>query len=116
MIRDEIKNLKSSPGDLRKFGLTVGSVFLLLGLWFAWRGKSIFPWLLAPGAGLLLLGAAVPRALKSVYIGWMTFALVLGLIVSTTLLTLFYYLVLTPIGLIARLAGKDFLNRPFGQP
>jgi hypothetical protein len=37
--------------------------------------------------------------------------MLLGLVVSTVLLTLFFYLVVTPIGLLARASGKDFLSR-----
>jgi hypothetical protein len=41
----------------------------------------------------------------------MSLALVLGLLVSTLLLALLFYLVVTPVGLLARLCGKDFLQR-----
>ena len=54
----------------------------------------------------MLLGAVWPRALKWVYIAWMTLALVLGLVVSTVLLTVFYYAVVTPIGLLAPLSAR----------
>lgn len=115
MIREELKHLKTEPRDLRKFGLMVGGVFLLLGLWFVFRHKPWHAWFWIPGALLIAMGAAVPRALKQIYLGWMSLALVLGLIVSTLLLTLFYYLVVTPIGLAARLFGKDFLERKFSS-
>ena len=59
----------------------------------------------------MVFGLALPKALKWVYIAWMSLALVLGLLVSTLLLTVFFYLVVTPTGLIARLLGKDFLHR-----
>jgi len=49
--------------------------------------------------------------LKWIYVGWMTFSLTLGTIVSTVLLTLLFYLVVTPTGLIARAIGKDFLSQ-----
>ena len=114
MIREEIKSLKTGERELRKFGLTVGGVFALLGCWFWWRGKTHFPYFLVPGV-LLLLGALVPRALKFIYIGWMSLAFILGFAVSTTLLTLLFYLIVTPIGLISRLAGRDFLNRKFDR-
>ena len=71
----------------------------------------MYPWLLWPGVPLVVLGAVLPRSLKWVYVAWMTLAMVLGAIVSTILLVLLFYLVVTPIGLIARLAGKDFLSR-----
>jgi hypothetical protein len=110
MIRTELKRLKLGPKDLRKFGLLVGGAFLLLGGWFLFRHKSWYPWFLAPGVLLVGLGLVAPRALKQAYLGWMAMAFALGLVVSTVLLTLFYYLVVTPVGLLAKLVGKDFLG------
>jgi len=89
----------------------VGAVFTLLGVWFWWRGKGRYPYFLAPGAVLLGLGAGAPRALRLIYVGWMSLAFLLGFAVSNILLTLFFYVIVTPVGLLARLAGKDFLNR-----
>ena len=111
MLRDEIKQLQTAPKDLRKFGLLVGGIFCLLALWWWWRGKLFYPYALIPGIPLVILGAVLPRALKWIYIGWMSLALVLGLIVSTILLTVFFYAVVTPIGLVARLMKKDFMTR-----
>ena len=112
MLREDIKGLqKATPRDFRKFGLTVGSVFLGLGLLFCLRHKPYYWSMLAPGVPLVVLGAVLPCSLKWIYVLWMTFAIVLGAIVSTILLTLVFYLVVTPIALLARLAGKDFLAR-----
>ncbi len=113
MLREEIKQLKTGPRELRHFGLLVGGVLTLLGLWFWWRGKARYPCFLAPGILLMILGAVFPRALRSVYIGWMALALALGWIGSNVLLTLFFYFIVTPIGLVARLTGTDFLHRRF---
>jgi len=110
MIWQDIKQLKTGPRDLRKFGLLVGGVFAVLGILLWLRGKGHFAYFLAPGAMLLVAGLVFPKALKPVYIGWMSLALVLGLVVSTVLLTVFFFLVITPVGLVARLAGKDFLR------
>ena len=110
-IAQELKHLKTGPSDLRKFGLLVGGVFIGLGLLFLWRDKTWYWILLAVGTPLVLLGTIFPRSLKYVYIVWMGLAFCLGLVVSTILLTLFFYLVFTPMGLLARLAGKDFLSR-----
>lgn len=113
VIREELKHLKTEPRDLRKFGLMVGGVFVALGLWFVFRHKPWHAWFWAPGALLMGFGVVLPATLKRVYLGWMALAFALGLVVSTLLLTLFYYLVVTPIGLAARLCGKDFLERRF---
>jgi hypothetical protein len=110
MLGREIKELKTGARELRKFGLLVGGVFALLGLLMWVRHKPQVPWFLGPGVVLMAAGAAVPRALKPIYIAWMALALTLGLVVSTVILTLFFFLVITPIGWAARLLGKDFLR------
>jgi hypothetical protein len=111
VIREELKHLKTEPRDLRKFGLMVGGVFLALGLWFVFRHKPWHAWFWTLGTLLIILGGLAPRALKHVYISWMALAFTLGLIVSTVLLTVFFYVVVTPVGLAARVLGKDFLGR-----
>jgi len=110
MIREEIKELKTGIRELRNFGLLVGAVLVALGLLFLLRSKARYPYFLAPGVLLLVLGAAFPRGLRYAYVAWMSLAIVLGFIVSTVILTLFFILVITPIGLTARLLGKDFLR------
>jgi hypothetical protein len=109
-IREDIKQLKTSDRDLRKFGLMVGGVFAALGVLFLWRHKPVGPYLLWPGVVLVLLGAILPRALKWVYVAWMSVAFVLGFVMAHVILTLLFYLLLMPIGLVARLVGKDFLS------
>lgn len=110
MILQEIKQLKTGPRELRKFGLLVGGVLGALGLTVLARGRGYYPYLLAPGLALLALGAAWPRALKHVYVGWMSLAIVLGFVVSNVILTFFFFLVITPMGCLARLFGRDFLR------
>lgn len=110
MILEEIKELKTGERELRKFGLLVGGVLLVLGILFLVRGKRHFPWFLGPGVALLLMGLLVPRSLKQVYIAWMSIAIAMGLVVSTVILTLFFFFVITPVGWVARLSGRDFLG------
>ena len=109
-IREDIKQLKTGDRDLRKFGLMVGGVFVLLGLLFLWRHPGRSPYFLWPGGALMVLGAILPRALKWVYVGWMSIAFALGLVMAHVILTLFFFLIITPIGLMARLFGQDFLS------
>ena|SRR5258706_1134690 len=112
MLRKDIQELlKVSVHDLRKFGVTVGIVFCALGFWFFLRHKPYYWPVLATGVPLLALGVILPRSLKWIYAGWMALAMVLGATVSTILLTALFYLVVTPIGLMARVVGKDFLSR-----
>ena len=109
-IRDDLKQLKTDPRTMRKFGLVVGGVLLALGLLFLLRHKAHWPYFAWPGAALMAFGAALPRALKQVYLAWMSVAVVLGFVMSKVILTLFFFLVMMPVGLFARLFGKDFLG------
>jgi hypothetical protein len=95
---------------LRHFGLLVGGVLVALGLFFLVRQKAYYLFFLLPGGALVVSGLLFPKALKHVYIAWMTMAIVLGFVVARVILTLFFFLVVTPIGWICRLAGKDFLR------
>ena len=110
MIQDDLQKLSTKTVDLRKFGLMVGGAFFLLGGWLLLRHKVAAPYFLAVGLLLGVSGLVAPRALKIVYIAWMSLALTMGLFISTLILTLFYFLVVTPLGLTGRLFGKDFLS------
>ena len=109
-IREDIKQLKTGDRDLRKFGLLVGGVFAALGLIMLLRHKAHYPSFLWPGVALVVVGAILPRALKWIYLAWMSVAFVLGFVMAHVILMLFFFLVITPIGLLARLFGKDFLS------
>ena len=111
MFLEEIKQIKTGERELRKFGLLVGGVFAALGLLMWLRGKPHFPYFLGPGVLLAGAGWLFPKVLRGLYIVWMSLAIVMGYLVSNVILTLFFFLVITPIGLAARLAGKDFLQQ-----
>lgn len=110
-IRQEIQGLQTDIPTLRKFGLVVGGVFVAIAAFLYWREVS---WALIPGyigAPLVVLGAVFPAILKPIYIGWMSMAFVLGSIVTRILLTIFFFLVITPVGLFFKLIGRDALTR-----
>ena len=109
-IRQQINDLKTDTPDLRKFGLLVGGVLCVFGLLLLLRHKTNYPYLFWPGAVLIAFGAVWSRALKYPYLVWMTIAFALGFVMARVILTVFFFVLLTPIGLLARLFGKDFLN------
>jgi hypothetical protein len=114
-IRADLKKLNTGARDLRKFGLTVGGVFILLGLLLLLRHRASYLSFLGAGALLTAFGVIWPRALKYVYIAWMALAFALGFVMSNVILTLFFFLFVTPIGLLARLFQKDFLARKWDK-
>ncbi|MFH1800894.1 MAG: SxtJ family membrane protein [Candidatus Omnitrophota bacterium] len=109
-IVKEIKKIESSRKKLREFGFVVGGVLCVLGILFYWRGRGSFPYFLVPGIFLVIAGAIIPSILKPVQKAWMTLAVLMGWVMTRVLLSLLFYLAITPIGLILRLMGKDLLD------
>src|SRR5919205_3231201 len=101
----------------REFGLLVGAVFSLLGLWWFYRGKfAVAAYVFTiTGAGLVLLGAALPRVLLVPRKFWMKLAEALSYVSSRIILGIIFFLVLTPIGLVKRAMGWDPLQRRSGS-
>lgn len=111
MLIEEIRKIKSSKGDLKKFGLTVGGILLLIGLFLFYKQRSSAVYWMVAGSILIVLAFSAPMVLKPLNKIWMTFGIILGWIMSRVVLIILFYLVLTPTGLIAKLVGKDFLDR-----
>jgi len=107
---EEFRKIKSSPKELREFGVLVGTVLGVLGAFLWWRGKPVFLPFLAAGFLLVITGVTVPKILKPLQKIWMGLALVLGSVMTRVILTAVFCLVLTPIGILIRLSGKDLLN------
>lgn len=107
---DEIKNIKNETRDSRKFGITVGLLLVVLAGYFFWKGEGTFEIVLFLGLALGLLGLVMPVVLKPVNWLWMVLAVILGWIMTRVILSLMYYVVITPIATISRLSGKDFLH------
>ncbi|MEW5795018.1 MAG: SxtJ family membrane protein [Candidatus Zixiibacteriota bacterium] len=105
--------LQADTKTLRRFGLVMAVPLLIIAAILYWKGYASTPWW-AGVAGLFgLLGLALPIVLKPVYIVWMTFAYYLSFVMTFVILTLFFFLVMTPAGLIMRLFGKDPMDRRF---
>jgi hypothetical protein len=100
-----------SRSDLRRFGLSVGGVFLVLAALSRWRGHEIAPLVMA-SAGVLLVvpGLLAPGVLEPVRRGWLRGAAVIGDVNARVLLTVLYYLVVAPIGFVMRWR-RDPLDR-----
>ena len=112
---EEIKNIKSSKSDLRKFGITISVVLSLWGALFLWKGKGIYPIFFTLSVAFLTFALVLPKFLKPIQKVWMTFTISLGWIITRIILCAVFYLVFAPTGLIARLFGNRFLDLNFNQ-
>ena len=99
--------------ELREFGLLTGAIFIsLFGLLFPWIRHHQHPqWPFALGAILIAAGLLYPAALRWPFAGWTFVGGVLGWINSRIVLSLMFYLVITPMGLVMRLFGGDPMHR-----
>ena len=107
---EEIKNIKSEKSDLRKFGITIGIILLVISGFLFYKEKESFQIFLAIGITLFFTAITIPFILKPVYWIWMIFATILGWIMTRIILSILFYVILTPIGLILRLFGKQFIE------
>lgn len=111
MLLDEIKSIKGTKPELRKFGLTIGIFLLLLAGLLFWKQRPSFPYFAGIGSGFALLGLMVPILLKPIHKVWMSFAVVMGFIMTRVILTVLYFGLFTPIALLTKLLGKDLLDQ-----
>ncbi|MBV6465434.1 MAG: hypothetical protein DYG84_13285 [Candidatus Brocadia sp. AMX3] len=115
MIVEELKNIKSSKKELRKFGITMGAVLVVIGGLLWWRGKEYYSYLFIPSAVFFFLGLIIPFLLKPVHKMWMGLAVLMSWFMTRVILSILFYLGLTPMGFVARLFGKDFLRLKFDK-
>jgi hypothetical protein len=111
-IKHEVAHLDVSAKSLRKFGLMVGGVFLLLAV-IALRKKwddGLLLTFLAAGSALALLGAALPTFLRTLYQWWMGLSLGIGWCMSRVLLTLLFCLAIIPVALLGRALNLPFVK------
>ena len=100
------KVIKSST-ELRRFGLALGAGLSVLGSILLWRGKSPAPWILGLAATLLLLAILRPQVLGPLEKVFARVARVVAATLTYLVLTLTFFVIITPIGLVMRLLGKD---------
>ncbi len=112
-INAEYRKLKRSPEALRNFGFTIAGVLLLIALFLAFRGRaSAWVWG-AVALGFFLAAILAPAWLGPFHRVWLSFSIVLGAIMTPVILTIFFFAIVTPIGLLQRLFGKRSVELRF---
>ncbi len=102
--------------ELRQFGLLVGAVFTVIGFWpLVFRGEPFRLWAIGLGGTLILFGAILPQVLGPIHKGWMWVGHILGWINTRILLSIVFYGLVTPMGLIFRLMGKKSMRQTFAE-
>ena len=104
--------------ELRKFGWVTGALIICFigGLLPWWGHKDILSWqkiTLPIGSVLILWSLVHPDSLVWVHKPWMFVAEKIGWVNTRLIMTIFFYVIIMPIGVIMRLAGKDPMTRQF---
>ncbi len=107
---EEIKNIKTDKKSIKSFGITIGIILFFISLILLVNENPLFKNLGIISSIFFISGLVAPMMLKPFYLIWMIFAAILGWVMTRVILCLVFYLILTPIGLITRLLGDDFLN------
>ena len=94
----------------RAFGFVFAGFFAIVGLLPLWSRGEVRAWALFISLAFALYAIAVPHVLAPLNRAWTAFGEVLHHIVSPIALGILYYGVVTPTGLLMRLAGKDPLR------
>jgi len=99
----------------RFFGLVFTVFFLIVAVWPLLHGKSLRPLGFVAAGIFLTLALTVPVLLAPLNRLWTKFGLLLHRITSPIILGIMFFGVITPIGLLMRLAGKDLLRTKFDR-
>ncbi|MGA2554060.1 MAG: SxtJ family membrane protein [Smithella sp.] len=110
MIIEEIKNIKGDKSDWRKFGITMGIILAVMGFYLLWKGKNYAEYIFALAAAFFIPGLVIPSALKLVYKAWMVMSVIMGFIMTRVIMVFIFYMIVTPIGFVASIIGKNFLD------
>lgn len=106
-----MEKLSLDKKTLKKFGITMGVVFLIITLLLAIRHKQNLTTVFSISIIFFTLSFIAPVLLKPVYIFWMKLAFILAWINTRLILFIIFYLIFTPIGLGLRLFGVDLLDK-----
>jgi ABC-type uncharacterized transport system permease subunit len=106
-----------SARTLGWFGLLLGVFLGLLGVVarFRFGAPSVAMGLWITSVLVVTAYYLAPPIRKPLYLGWMYAAYPIGFVMSYVVLGVTYFLVVTPIGLVMRLAGNDPMQRRFDR-
>tara|TARA_Y100001970_G_C14172569_1_gene824986 strand:+ start:508 stop:894 length:387 start_codon:yes stop_codon:yes gene_type:complete len=99
----------------RNFGLVFFFVFLIISLWPLMYDGQIRSWSAIVAIIFLILALINSKILAPLNRLWFKFGLLLGSIISPIVMGIVFFLVVTPIGFIMKITGKDLLKNKYDK-
>ena len=103
-----MKNIKTSSN--KSFGIVFFIVFVIISLYPLVNQEDIRIWSLVIALIFFILALLNSKILTPMNKIWTRFGLFLGNFISPIVMGIIFFFVVTPIGLLMRLFGKDVLN------
>ena len=99
----------------RNFGLVFFVFFLIIGLWPLLGTNEIRYWSIFFSIIFFLLGITNSKLLNPLNKIWFNFGILLGKMISPLIMVIIFFLIITPIGVIMRVFGKDILRLKYNK-
>ena len=105
-----MKNNKIKISSNKSFGIVFFTVFLIIAIWPLLNGYEIRYWSLIISIVFLLLGILNSKILTPLNKIWFKIGILLGNVISPIIMSIIFFLVVTPTSFIMKILGKDLLN------
>lgn len=109
---------KPDKTELKKFGIAFAIFILIffgLILQYIFKKNVEYYYWLIPSALFLVSGLILPVLLKPFFIVWMTVTHYIGRVNTVIILSLIYFVLITPFAFVIKLIRKDFMNSSFNK-
>ena len=105
-----MKNSKIKIGSNKSFGIVFFIVFLIIAIWPLLNGYEIRYWSLIISIVFLILGILNSKILTPLNKIWFKIGILLGNVISPIVMSIIFFLVVTPTSFIMKILGNDLLN------
>ena len=110
-----MKNTEIKIGSNKSFGIVFFIVFLLIAIYPLINNGELRIWSLVVAIIFLILGLINSKVLTPLNKIWFKFGILLGRVISPLIMSIIFFLVVTPTALIMRIIGKDLLSLKFNN-
>ena len=103
----------NNKSEHRKFAIGLAVILTVISAVQWYLHVAVYSYLLGAAGVILVVGLLTPVVIKPVFIIFSYIGFVMGWVMTRVVLSLLFYLVFTPIGLVLKLTGKKLLDTSF---